>query len=51
MPAGLSGRGYSVRSIWRRVPIAFAFGEFAHTRGARSVAALSAHVAGFVAGR
>jgi hypothetical protein len=27
-------RGYGTKSIWRRVPIAFAFGEFARERGA-----------------
>jgi hypothetical protein len=25
--------GYSVKSIWRRVPIVFAFGEFTRARG------------------
>jgi hypothetical protein len=32
--AWLADHGYSTKSIWRRVPIAFAFGEFARGRGA-----------------
>lgn len=44
-------RGYSIKSIWRRVPIAFAFGEFAREHGATSVSELPAHVEAFVAGR
>ena len=31
--AWLAGQGYSTKSIWRRVPIGFAFGEFARERG------------------
>ena len=49
--AWLAGQGYSTRSIWRRVPIAFAFGEFARQRGARSAGDLPALVEAFVAGR
>ena len=47
----LAGQGYRAKSIWRRVPIAFAFGEFARGRGARSAGELPAHVDAFVAGR
>lgn len=49
--ASLVGQGYSTKSIWRRVPIAFAFGEFARQRGARAVGDLPALVEAFVAGR
>ena len=35
-------RGYSDRFVWTRVPIAFAFGEFARARGAREVGELPA---------
>ena len=42
---------YSSRSIWCRVPIVFAFGEFACGRGAGSVGELPAHVDAFVAER
>ena len=49
--AWLAGQGYSTKSIWRRVPIAFAFGEFARQRGARSAGDLPALVEAFVAGR
>ena len=47
----LVDRGYSIKSIWRRVPIAFAFGEFARARGASAVGELPAHVEAFVAER
>ena len=40
---------YSTKSIWRRVPVAFAFGEFARGRGASAVGELPAHVEAFVA--
>ena len=43
--------GYSTKSIWRRVPVAFAFGEFGRERGARAVGELPAHVEAFVAER
>lgn len=49
--AWLTERGYSTKSIWRRVPIVFAFGEFARARGADAVGDLPAHVAAFVAER
>jgi hypothetical protein len=42
---------YSTKGIWRRVPIAFAFGEFARERGAQAVGELPAHVEVFVAER
>lgn len=44
-------RGYSAKSIWRRVPIAFAFGEFAGARGASGIGELPAHVEAFGADR
>ena len=37
--------------MWRRVPLLFAFGEFARQRGAQVVADLPAHVDAFVAER
>src|SRR6266567_920400 len=49
--AWLVGQGYSTKSIWRRVPIAFAFGEFAGDRGARVIDDLPTHVEAFVADR
>lgn len=42
---------YSRRCIWRRIPTAFAFGEFARERGASSLSELPAHVEAFVAAR
>ncbi len=42
---------YSRRCIWRRVPTAFAFGEFARARGANTLGELAAHVEAFVAER
>jgi site-specific recombinase XerD len=47
----LDGQGYSARSIYYRVPISFAFGEFAWGWGARLVGDLPAHVDAFVAAR
>ena len=47
----LADQGYSAKTIWRRVPIAFAFGEFARERGALAVGDLPAHVGAFVADR
>jgi integrase/recombinase XerD len=44
-------RGYGTKSIWRRVPIAFAFGEFARERGAHRIGDLPAQVDAFVADR
>jgi integrase/recombinase XerD len=49
--AWLAEHGYSTKSIWRRVPIVFAFGEFARARGALVVGDLPAHVEAFVADR
>lgn len=49
--AWLVEQGYSTKSIWRRVPIAFAFGEFARERGAVAVTDLPVHVEVFVADR
>ncbi len=49
--AWLVEHGYSTKSIWRRIPIAFAFGEFAARQGANSVADLPAHLEAFVADR
>jgi len=47
----LVDQGYSTKSIWRRVPIVFAFGEFGRGRRACSVGDLAAHVEAFVADR
>lgn len=44
-------RGYSDRFVWTRVPIAFAFGEFAQARVARKVGDLPSHVDAFVGER
>jgi integrase/recombinase XerD len=41
--------GYSTKSVWRRVPIVFRFGEFAGERGANALEELPAHVEAFVA--
>jgi integrase/recombinase XerD len=49
--AWMAGEGYRAKSIWRRVPIGFAFGEFARQRGARTVGDLPGHVDAFVAAR
>ena len=49
--AWLAKHGYSAKTIWRRVPIVFAFGEFAGVRGAVEVGELSTHVESFVADR
>jgi integrase/recombinase XerD len=46
--AWLAGQGYSTKSIWRRVPVVFAFGQFGRERGAQDVAQLPAHVEAFV---
>ena len=43
--------GYSQKSIWRRVPIVFALGEFAHEQGAVAVADLPVHVDAFLEDR
>ena len=47
----LAEQGYSTKSIWRRVPIVFAFGEFAGAQGADAVGDLPAHIEAFVADR
>jgi integrase/recombinase XerD len=47
----LAERSYSRGSVRCRVPVVFAFGEFAWAGGARSVGELPAHVDAFVAGR
>ncbi len=49
--AWMAGQGYRAKSIWRRVPVGFAFGEFAWQRGARAVGDLPTHVEAFVAAR
>ena len=49
--AWLVEHSYSAKSIWRRVPITFAFGEFAREGGAHAVGELPAHVEAFVAER
>src|SRR5215472_9516674 len=49
--AWMAGQGYRAKSIWRRVPIGFAFGEFARQRGALTVGDLPAQVDAFVAAR
>lgn len=46
--AWLASQGYSTKSIWRRVPIVYAFGQFGRERGAQDVAQLSACVEAFV---
>src|SRR2546429_1537478 len=46
--AWLAEQGYGAKTVWRRVPIGFAFGEFAWERGGRTVADLSGHVEAFV---
>jgi len=47
----LVDQGYGAKSVWRRVPIAFAFGEFAAARGASVVNELPVHVEAFVTER
>ncbi len=47
----LVDHGYSARCVWCRVPIAFAFGEFAGARGAGALEELPGHVEAFVADR
>src|SRR5687768_4108963 len=47
----LVDEGFSTKCIWRRAPIAFAFGEFARARGAVTIGDLAAHVDAFVAER
>jgi integrase/recombinase XerD len=47
----LVDQGYSIKSVWRRVPIVYAFGEFAAARGASVVNELPGHVEAFVTQR
>ncbi len=47
----LAEHGYGLKSVWRRVPTLYAFGEHARTNGAASVADLPRFVDGFVAER
>ena len=47
----LVDEGFTAKSIWRRVPIVFAFGEFSRTRGAETIAELPAFRDAFVADR
>lgn len=49
--AWLAEQGYGTRTVWCRVPVVVAFGEFARERGARAVAELPGHVEAFVADR
>ena len=49
--ASLDERGYSWKSVVRRVPLLVEFGEFARARGAGAVADLPVHVDAFVAER
>lgn len=47
----LAERRYGVKSIWRRVPLVVAFGEFAREAGAQGVGDLPVHVDAFVSDR
>ena len=49
--AWLEEQCYGVKSIWRRVPTVYGFGEFARLHGAVTVSDLPAHVERFVADR
>jgi site-specific recombinase XerD len=49
--AWLEEQCYGVKSIWRRVPTVYGFGEFARLHGAATVRDLPGHVEGFVADR
>lgn len=44
----LAAHQYKNRYIWSRVPVVFAFGEFASARGVTSIGELPAHVDAFV---
>lgn len=44
----LDEQGYSTRSVWRRVPILWRFGEFAQQHGAKQLVDLPAHVEPFI---
>ncbi len=43
--------GFSTKSVWRRVPIVFAFAEFGRARGADTIGELPAHVDAFITNR
>lgn len=45
----LAARGYAARSVYRRVPVAIAFGDFAREQGARGVGDLPRYVEPFLA--
>lgn len=47
----LAEHGYGAKTVWRRVPLLVAFGEFASERGARAIGELPGHVDAFVASR
>ena len=47
----LDRHGYGSKSVRNRVPVLFAFGEFARARGAATTAELPDHVEAFVAGQ
>ena len=47
----LDSQGYSSKSVLHRVPVLFAFGEFARARGATTTAEPPDHVEAFVAGQ
>ena len=47
----LTEHGYGLKSVWRRVPIVYAFGEHARAHGASQVADLPRFVEGFVTAR
>jgi site-specific recombinase XerD len=47
----LADQGYGTRTVWRRVPLVLAFGEFAHQRGVAELADLPAHVDAYVTER
>jgi hypothetical protein len=47
----LADQGYGTRTVWRRVRLVLAFGEFAHQRGVAELADLPAHVDAYVTER
>jgi hypothetical protein len=47
----MAEQGYGPRCIWRRVPQAVAFGDFARRHGATAVSELAAHVDAYVMDR
>jgi integrase/recombinase XerD len=44
----LAEHGYEPKTVWRRVPLLFAFGEFVRERGAGAIGDLPLHVDAFV---